>query len=69
MIIIPKFAVVAVNAQNGVPGLMGYAETSEEAVDIQESALRAGGQLVTICDSPAQLHDFGRVEKLIPPQK
>lgn len=59
----PKFAVVAINAETGVPSLMSYAETLPEAEEMQRRATRFGWHGATICDSPEQLHDFGKVTK------
>jgi len=55
-----KFAIVAVNAKTGIPGLMDYADTRKEAIEIQERASRAGWLLATVCESPGELHEFGR---------
>ncbi len=55
-----KFAIVAVNAKTGIPGLMDYADTRKEAMEIQDKATRAGWLLATICESPGELHEFGK---------
>jgi len=62
----PKFAIVAINAQSGIPGLMGYAETMQDAIAIQDRATRTGWLVATICDSPQQVHEFGEAARIQP---
>jgi len=46
-----QFCVIAINPNTKNPGMMGYRETYEQAVELQGLATRSGWLSATICDS------------------
>src|SRR5258708_5767321 len=54
-----RFCILAIAAKTNQPGLMGYANNSEDAEAIRSSAIRAGFLIATIAESWEEFQEFG----------
>jgi hypothetical protein len=60
MFLYPKFAILALHPKTGHIKLMGYVETAEQAIDLQQRATLAGWVMATICGQPADLDELSK---------